>query len=88
MKTDKSSISKADSYRRIGEFWDSNDLTDFWDQTKPAQFDVEIDSEKIYFALDRELSQKLESVAREHGISPGTLINLWVKENLEKRKTG
>ena len=29
----KSSISKAQSYTDIGEFWDTHDLADYWDQT-------------------------------------------------------
>ena len=34
MKGNKSSISKANSYKEIGEFWDAHDLTDFWEQTE------------------------------------------------------
>lgn len=42
MKKHKSSISQAASYKEIGEFWDIHDLSDFWDKTKEAQFDVDI----------------------------------------------
>jgi hypothetical protein len=38
----KSSISQAESYKQMGEFWDTHDLTEFWDQTEPADFEVEI----------------------------------------------
>ena len=34
-----SSISQADSYERIGEFWDTHDFTDYDD---PARPDVEM----------------------------------------------
>jgi hypothetical protein len=37
-----SSISEAQSYRNIGEFWDTHDLADHWDQTEPAEFEVDI----------------------------------------------
>jgi hypothetical protein len=30
MKKSKSSISKARSYAEIGEFWDEQDLSDYW----------------------------------------------------------
>jgi hypothetical protein len=43
----KSSISKAQSYREIGEFWDAHDVTDYWDETKPVKFEVEITSQRI-----------------------------------------
>ncbi|MEW6041826.1 MAG: CopG family antitoxin [Elusimicrobiota bacterium] len=45
MKRGKSSISKAKSYKEIGEFWDTHDLTEYWDQTKSAKFEVDIQSE-------------------------------------------
>jgi hypothetical protein len=35
----ESSISKAQSYIDIGEFWDTHDLADYWDQTEPAEFE-------------------------------------------------
>jgi hypothetical protein len=40
MKKSKSSISKASTYAEVGEFWDSHDLSIFWDKTKSAHFDV------------------------------------------------
>lgn len=42
MKENKTSISGAQSYEEIGEFWDSHDLGDYWDQTQPVEFEVEI----------------------------------------------
>jgi hypothetical protein len=42
MTRNKSSISKAQSYREIGEFWDAHDVTSYWDATKPVQFEVDI----------------------------------------------
>ena len=48
----RSSISEAQSYRDIGEFWDTHDLADHWDQTEPAEFEVDILSEITYYALD------------------------------------
>ena len=41
----KSSISKAESYEEIGEFWDNHDLSEYWDKTRPANFDVDLNSE-------------------------------------------
>ena len=40
MGRNKSSISKAQSYKEIGEFWDSHDLTEHWEQTEPVGFEV------------------------------------------------
>jgi tetratricopeptide (TPR) repeat protein len=53
MKENKTSISGAQSYEEIGEFWDSHDLDDYWDQTHPAEFDVEIKRERPDSAKDQ-----------------------------------
>ena len=50
MRKYKSSLSQKQSYRETGEFWDTHDLSAFWDKTKEANFDVEIKSETIYYA--------------------------------------
>ena len=45
MRKHKSSISQAASYKDIGKFWDTHDLSNFWDKTKEASFEVDIESE-------------------------------------------
>jgi hypothetical protein len=82
MDKSKSTISQASSYEEIGDFWDTHDLADFWDQTEPVDFEVDIESEMTYYALDKELSQMLSEVAEERGVSAQTLLNLWVQEKL------
>ena len=80
MSENKTSISKGSSYQEIGEFWNKHDLADFWEQTEPVEFEVEIESEKTYYPLDRDLSVKLESIAHRRGIRKATLLNLWIQE--------
>jgi hypothetical protein len=82
MSEDKSSISLAQSYGAIGGFWDTHDLTDHWDQTAPADFEVDIQSEVTYYALDNVLSEKINEIARRRGISAETLLNLWAQEKV------
>ncbi len=87
MSEGRSSISQAKSYKEIGEFWDTHDLADYWDQTEPVDFEVDIQSETTYYALDRQLSQKLVRVAEERGVSAETLLNMWVQEKLLEQAT-
>jgi hypothetical protein len=82
MSEAKSSISGAKSYKEIGEFWNTHDLADYWDQTEPVEFEVDIQSETTYYALDRQLSHKLARVAEQRGVSAETLLNIWVQEKL------
>jgi hypothetical protein len=85
MRKGRSSISKGQSYQQIGEFWDTHDLADHWDKTKPADFDVQIESEVTYYALDSRLSAKVRSIAHRRGLLPETLLNLWVQEKLQEK---
>ena len=86
MNKGKSSISKAKSYEEIGEFWDTHDLAEYWDQTKPAKFEVDIQSEVTYYAVDNELSTRIQASSRQRGISADTLLNLWVQEKLQMQQ--
>ena len=76
MKKSKSSVSKARSYAEIGEFWDEHDLGDFWTRTKKINFDVVLEPEVTYYPVEKELSERIQSMAREKGIPSGTLVNL------------
>lgn len=82
MKKDKSSISKSSSYDKMGKFWDSHDLTDLDKQTHKVNFDVEIRSDKTYCALDKKISNQLQFLASERGVSPDVLVNLFLQEKL------
>jgi hypothetical protein len=75
MSRNRSSISKAKTYWKIGEFWDTHDLTDYWDKTHSVEFEVDIQSEMTYYAIDRELSEGIQILSARRGISPETLLN-------------
>jgi hypothetical protein len=38
-------LSKARSYKEIGEFLDTHDLAEYWEQTQPVEFELDIQSE-------------------------------------------
>ena len=85
MKSGKSSISRAESYKAMGKFWDTHDLADYWEQTEPAEFEVDIQSEVVYYPVDNVLSAQIAAAAQRRGVSPETLLNLWVQEKLRER---
>lgn len=83
MNKGKSSISKAQSYKEIGEFWDTHDLADYWEQTYPVDVEIDIQSDVTYYSLDTVLSSHLRTVAQRRGVSAQTLLNLWIQEKLQ-----
>jgi hypothetical protein len=87
MTKGRRSLSKAKSYKEIGDFWDTHDLSEFWDQTKKVKLGVDIKSEIIYYSLDKKLAEKVQSIAQRRGVSADTLINLWVQEKLQEQTT-
>ena len=84
MKRSKTPISKATTYKEIAEFWDTHSLADYWDRTKPADFQVNLQSEVVYYPLARGLALQIRKMARQQGVRPETLLNIWVQEKLEK----
>ena len=87
-KRNRTSVSGAQSYKEIGEFWDSHDLVDYWNETQEAEFEVEIESEVTYYALKKTLAKEIQSLARKQGVSGDTLVNLWVQEKLRQEERG
>ena len=84
MSENRSTISKGNTYHEVGEYWDNHDLTEVWEQTEAASFEVDIQFERIYFPIDRELTNKIVKIAKDHGITPETLVNLWIQEKINQ----
>ena len=87
MKKSRSSISKARSYSEIGEFWDEHDLSDFWKKTRKVKFDVVLEPEATYYPIEKGLSEEIQSVAREQGVSSDTLVNVWLEQKLKEQRS-
>jgi len=81
--SNKTSVSNASTYAEIGAFWDDHDATEFGDQTEVA-FEVNIKSQRKYYALDSRLSSQLRQIAEKRGIIEETLLNLWIQEKLKE----
>ena len=84
----KSSVSKARSYAEIGDFWDEHDLSDYWGKTRLVRADMDLESEESLYRVERGLSETIRHAAKERGVSPHTLVNLWLQEKVQKLKTG
>ena len=87
MAENKSSVSKAGSYQEIGEYWDAHDAGEIWDGTEEVKFEVDLESDVFYYAVETTLSSKLHSIAERRGVSVETLINLWVQEKVNSSIT-
>ena len=84
-KQQRTSLSGARTLREVADFWDTHDLTDFEDQTRDVDIEVEIESRRHYVAIDPELMEQLTREARARGLSTQSLVNLWLQERLGQR---
>ena len=87
MKKNKSSLSKARSYAQIGEYWDQHDLSDVWGKTRKVKFEVVAEPEATYYPVERDLSAKIQSVAKKQGVSSGALVNLWLEQKMKEQRS-
>ncbi len=77
-----SSISKADTDEKTGEFWDAHDFTEF-DNPDAPDIDFEITRA---VTIEAELFTAIEKQAHVRGIQVETLVNLWLQQKLAELK--
>jgi len=76
-----SSISKADSLEKMGEFWDTHDFTEFDDPNAP---DVEF-TITCAVPIELDLLSTVEKQARRRGVQVETLVNLWLQQKVAEQ---
>lgn len=64
------------------DFWDTHDVSDYWDKTSEAKFEARLKKEPKYIVLEEDIAKKIFNIAKKKHISIETLINLWLKEKL------
>lgn len=79
----RTSIANARTPEEIGDFWDTHSLADHWNQTREVQFDVRA-LRRRRVTLDPQVYTEIEEQARVRGLTPETLVNLWLAERLHQ----
>ncbi len=69
-----------------GEFWDTHDPGDYWDQTEEVTMSFHLKRKRHLFSIEPEIARRLRSAAASRGISPETIANLWLREMLAKER--
>lgn len=82
----KSRIPEFASREEEAQFWDTHDITDYWDELKPARvrFGKKL-SEGITIRLDPDTLKDLRARAHERGIGPTTLARMWILDRLREQ---
>ena len=84
MSKDKN-IPQFKSYEEMAEFWDTHSLSDYWDQTEPADFEIANQlRHRSLVPVDRELLNRAQQIARTRGVSTESLVNLLLEQRLRE----
>ena len=71
------------SPREAGEFWDTHDLSEYWDKTKETDLTFNIRKRHYYVAVLPSIAKKLQRISKEQGVSVETVVNLWLQDKLQ-----
>ena len=81
----KSRIPEFKTIEEEAEFWDTHDLTDYWDESKPVKVrfaDKLFD--RVTIPVDADTLAQLEALANEEELNATALARRWVLERLEQ----
>jgi hypothetical protein len=85
MRKNRSCLSEARFYKDIGVCWDTHDLSEAQSKTRRVKLGLQIESEAICYAVEKSLSEKVQSIAKKQGVSSDTLVNLWIQEKVQEQ---
>jgi predicted alpha-1,6-mannanase (GH76 family) len=71
-----------DSVEAAADFWDTHSLSDYWDQTHEVEIEMRAQRRRRV-TLDPEVWERIVDQARVRGVSPETLVNLWLLERTQ-----
>ncbi len=69
-----------ESIEAAADFWDTHSLADYWDQVHKVEIKVRA---RRRVTLDPDVWKQISRQARIRGVSPETLVNLWLLERAQ-----
>jgi len=78
----QSSISKADTIEKMGEYWDVHDFSEHDTDAPDVEFMV-----VCAVPVEVELFSQVEQQAHLRGVSVETLVNMWLQQKLIEQQS-
>ena len=66
------------------EFFETHDMSDYWDRMPEAHFEVEIKKRTHLVAIDEDIADQITAIAKSKKTSSESLVNSWLKEKIRK----
>ena len=76
---------KLKSVDKVVEFFETEDMGEYWDDLPEAHFEVDIQKRTHIFALDDDLPARLDAIARVKRVPSERLINAWLREKIAEQ---
>ena len=66
------------------EFFENNDMGEYWDGMPEAHFEVEIKKRNHLIVIDKNMAARTTAIAKAKKTSSESLVNSWLKEGIRK----
>ena len=87
-KNGESDVPSFTNREEEATFWDTHDVSDYWDELKQIKLKVSKNLSKgITIRFDEETLEILRQQAHRKGIGPTTLARMWILERLQSNST-
>jgi len=83
-ETKTSSLSHAQSYEEMAEFWETHSTADYEEQTQAVNLTFSPSAFRNTVTIEAELMEELVDIARERRVSPETLVNVWLRRFVDQ----
>jgi CopG antitoxin of type II toxin-antitoxin system len=81
----KSKLPRTDSIRKLAEFWDANDLTDFESELEEVAEPIFTRTTAIQVPLETREAKAVERIAHSKGVSREELVRAWIVQRIGHR---
>ena len=73
-----------ETYEEVGEWFNTNDMSDYEDQMSPVDFHFDLRKNRDWVELEHEIAKCVRELAKKQNIPTRKLVNEWLKERLRK----
>ena len=75
-----------ESAGKLTEFFETQDMGEYWDELPEAHFEVDIRKRTHVFILDDDLTARLDAIAKNKHVPSERLINVWLREKIAEQR--
>ena len=72
-----------ENYEEAGEWFDTNDMSDYQHQMRPVDFHFDLRKNREWVELEREIAKDVRNLAKKQNIPTRKLVNELLRESLE-----